>query len=310
MTVAPSASTSTQAISGRLGLLSAPSLCWGAIFGGTLAAIAIHILLTALGVGAGLAVFTPMTDANPVANFSMGAAIVWTVCSLVALWFGGLVAGRFSHSLHSGFVHGILVWSLTMIITLLLLSMGTGMVMGGALKVLGEGLGMGGKAVVASAGGAVKEGANRSGVQLGSFIDEGVQSAPANPSPKNAIRAKREIGFAVGKLFAPGNDINSADNRTAAIKALTQYSEMSEADASKTVDGWIVSYRDLQAESDRMKAAADQKAREAADLAAGHLSRAALWSFFALLAGLLVSSLGGSCGARRAVLHAGSNAAH
>ena len=125
---------------------SFPTLCWRAIFGGTVAAIGIHILLTALGVGGGLAAFTPITDANPIANFSIGAALVWTVCALVALWFGGFVAGRFSHSLHSGFVHGILVWSLTLIITLLLLSMGTGMVLGGALNVLGGGLGIGAKA--------------------------------------------------------------------------------------------------------------------------------------------------------------------
>ena len=84
-------------------------MCWGAILGGTVAAIGIHILLTALGVGAGLAAFSPITDTNPVANFSTGAAVVWSLCALVALAFGGLVAGRFSHSHHSGFVHGVAV---------------------------------------------------------------------------------------------------------------------------------------------------------------------------------------------------------
>ncbi len=310
MTTDPSFPAGTQSLPSPAGRYSLPTLCWSAIIGGTVAAIGIHILLTALGVGAGLAAFAPMTDTNPVANFSMGAAIVWTVCALVSLWFGGFVAGRFSHSLHSGFVHGILVWSLTMIITLLLLSMGTGMVMGGALKVLGEGLGIGGKAVAAGVGEVTKEGAKRSGTQLGSFIDEAVQSGPANAAPKNTTRAKREIGFAVGKLFAPGNDINSADNRIAAIKALTQYSEMSEADATKTVDEWITSYKNLKGELDSMKVTADQKAREAADLAAGHLSCAAIWSFFALLAGLLLSSMGGSCGASRAMLNAGVKTAH
>ena len=121
------------------------SLCWGAVLAGTVAAIGIHLLLTALGVGAGLATFTPMTDLNPVANFSVGAGIVWSVCAIVALWFGGLVAGRFSGCPHRGFAHGILVWSLTLILTLLLLSMGTGLILGGALKVLGGGLGIGGE---------------------------------------------------------------------------------------------------------------------------------------------------------------------
>src|ERR1700744_4570832 len=87
-----------------------PSLCWKAIFGGTVAAIGIHILLTMLGLGAGLATFSPMTDADPVTHFNSGAAIIWSVCALVSIFFGALLAGRFSQSWHSGFVHGILVW--------------------------------------------------------------------------------------------------------------------------------------------------------------------------------------------------------
>jgi polyhydroxyalkanoate synthesis regulator phasin len=286
-----------------------PSLCWKAIIGGTVAAIGIHLLLTTLGVGAGLATFTPMTDANPATNFSVGAAIVWSICALIALAFGGFVAGRFSHSLHSGFAHGILVWSLTLIISLLLLTAGTGMVMGGALKVLGEGLGIGGKAVAAGAGDLAKEGVKRSSDQLGSFIDEAVQSVPTNAAPKAATRAKREIGFAVTKLFAPGNDIASPDNRTAVIKSLVDYAQMSEADATKTVDDWMTSYKNLKAELDNLKAMAEQKAREAADKAASNLSCAAMWSFFALLIGLLVTALAGRCGARCALRYADSPSA-
>ena len=283
---------------------SLPTLCWSAITGGTLAAMGIHLLLTALGVGAGLATFTPMTDSNPAANLGVGAAMVWTVCALVSLWFGGLVAGRFSHSLHSGFVHGVLVWSLSMITMLLLLSMGTGMVLGGALKVLGAGLGIGGKAVASGVGEFAKEGARRAGDQVGSFIEEAVQSTEANP-PKAVTRAKREIGYAVGKMFAPGSDTASTDNRRAAIGALVSYSGMSEADATKTVDEWTVSYNKLKADLEVMKAEAAQKARATADVAAGHVSSAALWSFVALLAGLLVTALGGSFGAGWALHHAG-----
>ena len=309
MITEPALSTPGETILSRCDQTYLPSLCWKAIIGGTVAAIGIHLLLTALGVGAGLATFTPMTDANPVANFSVGAAIIWTVCALISLWFGGFIAGRFSHSLHSGFAHGILVWSLTLIITLLLLTAGTGMVLGGALKVLGEGLGIGGKVVAAGVGDLAKAGVKRSSGQLESFIDEAVQSVPTNATPKASTRAKREIGFAVTKLFAPGNDITSQDNRTAVIKALVDYSQMTEADATKTVDDWTTSYKNLKAELERIKDAAEQKAREAADKAASNLSCAAIWSFFALLFGLLITALGGSCGARCALRHADSQCA-
>lgn len=278
-----------------------PTLSWGAILGGTVAAIGLHILLTALGVGAGLATFSPITDTSPVAAFSIGAAVVWTVCALVALAFGGFVAGRFSHSNHDGFVHGVLVWCATLILTLLLVSVGTGMVMGGALKVLGAGIGAGGQAVAAGVGELAKEGVKRSGAQLDSFIQEAVQSGPTNAEPKMLTQANREIGFALTKLFTPGNETNSASNRTAAIQSLTQFSEMNEADATKSVDAWITSAARLKAELATLKATEEDRARAAADVAAHNLSWAAIWSFFGLLAGLLITALSGSCGARCAV---------
>ena len=281
------------------------SLCWPAVLAGTVAAIGIHLLLSALGVGAGLATFKPLTDADPVASISVGAAFVWTLCATVALGFGGLIAGRFSRCLHAGFVHGILVWSLTLIVSLLFLSLGTGMILGGAMKVLGEGLGIGGRAVAAGVSDAAKAAAWRSSSLLASFIQEAAQSVPTNAEPKAVTRAQREVGLAVTKLFAPGNEGNTRDNRVAAIKALMDYTQMSEVDSTKTVDEWIVSEHQLQVELDRQAAVVEQSAREAADVAARHLSHAAMWCFFALLIGLLAAAFGARCGARWGLRHAG-----
>jgi hypothetical protein len=278
-----------------------PTLCWGAIIGGTVAAIGIQILLSILGVGAGLAMFAPITDAHPAAAFSEEAAAIWTGCALVALFFGAVIAGRFSQTLHGGFVHGIMVWCLTLIITLILVSMGTGMVMGGALKVLGASVGIGGKAVASGVGDVVKDGTKRSSDQIQSFVQEAVQSVSTNAAPKATTRASREIGFAVTKLFAPGNDVNSQTNRAAAIKALMEYTQVSEADATKTVDDWTVSYNNLKTELDNLKTTAEQKAKEAADQAASNLSSAAIWSFSGLLIGMLVSAGGGVLGGDHAM---------
>jgi hypothetical protein len=256
-----------------------PSLCWRAIFGGTVAAIGIHILLTMLGVGGGLATFSSQSTASHV---SCGAAFIWTLCALVALFFGGSVAGRFSHTVHSGFVHGILVWSLTLIITVLLISVGTGKILGGALKVVGEGV-----------KGAAASPAQQSNDQLASFVEEASLSIPTNATPKAAVRVKREVGFALTRLFVTGSETNWSNNRAAAIQALSETAQMSEADATRNVDDWIVSYKNLKAEL-----------AQQADIAAANLSRAGMWSFFALLIGLLVAGWGGSWGAACAVRHA------
>jgi hypothetical protein len=294
-------STSTVAVihDYRAHAVRFPSLNWTAILGGTIVAMAVHFLLGTLGVGAGLAIFSPLTDAHPGENFSLGAAVVWSLCALAALFCGGVLAGRYSHSLHGGFVHGIIVWSITLIVTFTFAAVGTGTILGGALKVLGQGAAVAGQAAV-GAGQVAQDAAKRNETQTGSFIDEAVQSFP--PNSAQATRAKREVGFAVTRFFAPGNDVNSAENRRTLLQSLTN-AGMSEADATKTVDAWITSNRDLQMELAAIKSRAEEKARAAAEEAASHLSAAALWAFVGLLLGLLVSALGGSVGAQSAVRH-------
>jgi hypothetical protein len=169
------------------------------------------------------------------------------------------------------------------------------------LKVLAGGLGMGGTLTASTISDVSQAGLKREGSELNSFIEEATQSVPTNSMPKAYTRAKREIGFAVAKLFAPENDLNSPDNRQAAIKALVDYTQMSQADAESTVDGWIASYKNLQAELDHAKSIAEQKAKEAADRAAHDLSVAGAWTFFGLLLGLIVSAGGGVLGADFAV---------
>ena len=85
-----------------------------------------------------------------------------------------------------------------------------------------------------------------------------------------------------------------ADTSTKIGEVTTELSgTKSEADATKTVDDWTTSYNNLKAEL-------EQKA----NVAAQNLSCAAIWSFFALLIGLLVTGFGGALGARFAVWHA------
>jgi hypothetical protein len=245
-----------------------------------------------------------MTDTNPVATFNVGAAMAWSLFAIIALSFGGWVAGRFSGCPKSGLVHGVLVWSLTLIITIPLLALGTSLALGRVMKIQGDGLGIGRQAVVFAGRAVATTAAQRSHDQLCSFVEEAVQSIPTNATPKAGIRAQREVGFAVAKLFAPGNAAAFQANRLEAINALMVYTEMSVADATTTIDAWTTSHKNLQAELDKIKAEAEQRAKATAGQASHHLSCAARWSFFALLIGLLGAALGGRCGAKCALRNA------
>ena len=279
------------------------SLSWGAILAGVVTAMGIHLLLLALGAGIGLATFPPLTDQSPGESFTAGAALAWSLCALFALYTGGWVAGCYSAGPKSGCLHGLLVWSVTMVISFILVSPGGGLALGGAVKTLGTGLGMTGKAAASGAGDLANAGAKQGTDQVSSFVDEALKSSPTNAAPNTVVRAKREIGFAVTRLFAPGNDIGSADNQAAVNKALTEYGGMNETDAKKMTDDWTISYKNLKAELDKTKATADLKARETAQKASQDLAFAATVSFFAFLIGLIVTICGGIFGAKHTCGH-------
>jgi hypothetical protein len=281
------------------------------------AAIAIHLLLIALSAGAGLAIFRPMTAANPAATFSSGAAFAWSLFAIISVSLGGWVAGRFSRCVRSGLLHGVLVWSLTLIIALPWLALGTGLALRRAMKDHGEVLRISRQSVAAAEEDLAKSAAKRSQNQMASFVQEAVQSIPTNATPKADTRAEREVGFALEKLFAPVNAAAFSANRQEAINVLMVYTEMSAAEATTSMDAWIASHKNLQAELDmvkvetsNLKAVVEQQASAETDALssqrAQHLARLGKWSFLSLLIGLLGAALGGRCGAKCACRNPGS----
>jgi hypothetical protein len=264
------------------------ALCWKAILAGAVAAMALHILLCMLGVAGGLTLFTPVTDTDPVAHFSIGAAIIWNVCAIVALFFGGVMAGRFSNSPHSGFAHGILVWSVTVIIAMGSAVVGTGMMTAGAAKILGDRNNI----VGGNLNEVLKENNSRLKDELTSFVDEVV---PPSQQSGEEIGLRRQLTEAVGRMFRAGADMASKENRAALNSILGGMVRNPDV----LINRWVAEHQQLQAD---LKAA-EQRARVEADRVAGNLASVAIWMFFALLVGMLAAALGGVCGAKCAMRH-------
>lgn len=276
------------------------TLSWRAVLAGTVAGLAIHLLLTLLGLGLGIGVMDPITDENPVAKLGAGAAIAWCVSALIALWSGGWVAGRFAPVAfkRSGCLHGFLVWSVATVAVFCFATSTAGMMIGGAAKIVGQGFQLVAKPVAAAASGAGdvgKDAIKQNSDTIGSFLDEAIQSRGENTNPGAAVRAKREIGYAVSRLFAPGGDVNDQEKRAAVTRAMTE-AGVSEADANRMLTEWTASYERMKADFKVAKDKAEQKAREAGEAASKAVSRAAVWTFLAFLLGAIMASAGGMCG--------------
>jgi hypothetical protein len=109
---------------------------WGALFAGAAAALGVWILLYALGVALGLSTVDPQ-DSGTLRASGMFTGLWGLAAPLVALFIGGLVAGRSAGALGrgGGALHGLVVWSLTALGGLFLVATLFGNVLGSAVAV-------------------------------------------------------------------------------------------------------------------------------------------------------------------------------
>lgn len=276
---------------------------WGAVFAGLTAATAFQVLFMMLGAGLGFAIYSPLTDENPIADLGKGAIIIQGVSAVFSLWFGGWIAGRFTPvgARRSGGLHGLVVWCAATVAGVMVVSTGAGWALGDLSKLVGGGLSLAGKPAAAIAGGAtdaVKDAVKKNTDTLSSFVDEAVGSRTSNATPAATTRAKREIAFALGRLFKPGQTGDVAANREAAVKVLVETGGINRADAERMISEWTDSYNRLKADLETAKNEAEAKARVAADKAADALALFSLASFVAFVIGAISASCGGRHGAK------------
>jgi hypothetical protein len=105
---------------------SPSAVSWAAVIGGALAAVAITLLLVALGSGIGLSSISPWTALNPSATtFTLLAAVWLIIVQWLSSALGGYIAGRLRtkwSGIHTDevffrdTVHGFLAWALASVL--------------------------------------------------------------------------------------------------------------------------------------------------------------------------------------------------
>lgn len=97
------------------------SVCWRSVFAGTAFALATAWIMYLFGTALGFSLVDPHAQ-NPLNGLGYAAAAWIFITWLVSLFLGGLIAGRVSEHADraSGLIHGILVWSVCIILTVTL----------------------------------------------------------------------------------------------------------------------------------------------------------------------------------------------
>ncbi len=134
-------------------------LSWGAIFAGLVMATALQIVLATLGGAIGLAAFDPSSGKG----LGIGAALWAVLTILVSLFLGGGTTGRLAGVLSrkDAFLHGALLWALSTLLTVWMVSRGVGAITGTAFRVAGNVAGATAGAVANGASSAIAAGVNR-----------------------------------------------------------------------------------------------------------------------------------------------------
>lgn len=247
-------------------------LSWGAIIGGTVAALGLSALLYSLGLALGLSSIDPENPAS-VRPSGIFTGIWSLVAALVALFVGGYVAARGagSASKSSGALHGLVMWGLTVVSGLWLIGNIASAVVSGAA-------GFGRAAARAVGGAEPAQMAERLGItseDVVAPVNQRLRAQGLPPvTPDQLEAATRDViqrGMREGRL-----------DRDQLVQSIAANTALSRADA-----------RDVAGRMEAKFAAARADVRTAA-LEAADATGKALWGVFGALALGLLSAIGGA----------------
>lgn len=304
---------------------------WGAVFAGALIAISIQVLLSMLGTGIGAStVDAQTTGGTPSASaFGIGAGVWWVVSSLLALFIGGMVAGRLSGTTLSAdaALHGLLTWAIAMMATLYLIGTAAGSLVSGA-----AGLVSGAASATATIGAAAapkiadaaSQAMSDSGVSFDSVKRDAMQLLSQTGKPElqpdaMAKQADKAVGTAknaaanppadgasysalLDRLLNQGKQVMSAADRQALVNIVAARTGVSQEEASKRVAGWEATAQQARDKAAQAAKQAKQKALEVANATAQGVSRTMLFGCLAFVLGAVAAWWGGAVGLRKTLV--------
>ena len=265
---------------------------WGAVFAGVVVAVSVQLLLGILGAGIGLTMVDPVEGTTPgAAGFGIGAGIYWLVTTVLALGAGGYAAARVAGVVErfDALIHGLVVWGVTLILTLYLLTSAVGGIIGGAFRTVGAVAGAAGSTIGAAAPAA----ASVAGVDEQDLKTEAaayLSDAPQDPRQMTPEQAQAEVARELPALARGGEDGRRAEARIVEIVAARRGVSRQEAQAQVT----RAKQRFVQTRDEAI-----QTAKSATDKAAGAAAGTSFVLVFALLVGAASAGFGATAATRR-----------
>ena len=264
----------------RQGSPVAQSLSWGGIIAGVFAAVAMQLLLNLLGIGIGASSINATQGNQPGQGMAIGAVIWFVLSWILSLAVGAWTACQFSShgDRRTGALQGFVVWAVSTVVVIYLLSTAAGNLIGGTASVIGRTaslVGAGAKSTAPGVAGVVSRATGITPDQISSQAGEIASDPKFQQIVTNAIQ----------------NGNFSQSDRDALAGLLVQRGHMTSAEANQSIDKW-------QTQIENGAKSAKETALKVEDKAASGVSATGFGSFVSLLLGLAAAVAGGIFGSR------------
>jgi hypothetical protein len=271
---------------------------WGAIFAGMVTSLGLWILLYALGLALGLSTINPQ-DASSARSSGIFTGIWSLISPLIALFVGGIVAGRGSGAWtkSGGGIHGLVMWGLTTLVGLWLV--------GNLVSSMASGLASVGSTAVQATGAAVSAGASQSGAVGQVAQNFGLDANDALQPINQRLQAEGKPPITAAQLEAATKDVVQTAvqqgrlDRELLVQSIAQQTALSRADAEEVAGRVETQFNSV---SGNLQAKAGQAVQsvQTGALKAADATGKAFWGVFgALFLGLVSAILGGFVGVGR-----------
>ncbi len=319
---------------------------WGSVLGGVMTVLAISVLLSILNSSIGLFMFDPLSE-HPVSGIGAAVGIGSAVILVVGMAAGGFVAGKLAGM--DGIIHGFLVWATTLIVAVILgifLAVGTakmtanalgavssvtGSVLSGAGNVVGSGVSaLSGEAEElfgkVDFNATLKDGDIPQNIRT-ALVKSNVKELQPDYLKKQLEEVKNDLSKSIktivaspqetdetlngflGRLKQRAENLSKNIDREDLSKAIANNTNMSKAEADKTVEQYMDLIDDAKVQIDNLETNLQKAVQEweevkhkalvAADKATDAAARSALVSFFAILFGAVLCCVAGAYGSRK-----------
>jgi hypothetical protein len=230
-------------------MMARPRISWGAVFAGAFSALGLWLLLYAFGLAIGLSAVDP-NNPGSVRGSGIFTGIWGAVAPLVALFIGGLVAGRLAGvwDRGAGAMHGLVMWGLVSVAGAYLVMAIASLAIAGVATV--------GKSVAQAGGAAIKgvAGAGRGAAsELGIDWDDAIAPINQRLAAEGKPRVTADELQAAARESIQGSIAAGRFDRAQFESALAANTALSPADAQE-ISARIESQ--VGAVTDRLKARA------------------------------------------------------